>query len=198
MKFTITTQKNWTRVALCALAITSYAHGSEASVNIVKATGAFIVKVEHILAQFFNVTSNVSYNDCVTALGNALAEIENKTHHMTETATDALSTKAHNIAQEARKHFNAAYSIIKQYNGQPSAQAFKFSSDIKRVFSPEIAFNALSTKLRALHIEAEKEGHADLVHVIQQLLLLIEKKKAEWFNKNDLTLFAGLKVRMDK
>ncbi len=198
MKFVITTNKNWTRVVVCALTITSYAHSSEISVNLVKATGAFIVKVEHILSQFFNVNSNVSYKDCVMALGNALADIENKINHATDMATDTLSIKAHDIAQEARKHFNAAYAIIKQYNGKPSDHAFKFSSDIKRVFSPEIAFNSLSAKLRVLHSDAEKEGHSDLVHVIQQLMLLIEKKKAEWFNKTDLTLFAGLKVRMDK
>lgn len=206
MKFIITTNKNWTRLAVCALAITSYTHGSEISVNLIKATGAFIVKVEHILSQFFNVNSNVPYKDCVMALGNALTDIENKINHATtETATDTLGTKAYDIAQEARKHFNSAYAIIKQYQdiikqykGKGSDHALKFSSDIKRVFSPEIAFNTLTTKLHILHTEAEKGGHSDLIHVIQQLMLLIEKKKAEWLNKAEFALYAGLKVRMDK
>src|SRR5579863_2303907 len=47
MKFIMTTAKNWTRVAFCALAITtSYAHSSETSVAIIKSTGSFINKVE--------------------------------------------------------------------------------------------------------------------------------------------------------
>ena len=200
MKFIITASKNWTRVAFCAIAMASYsasyAQSATTSIAIVKQTGSFISKIEQVLAQFFNKDNNISYNECVIALESTLKEFENKIKQLTDTASDALSKKAEDIAQEARKHFNAAYSVIRQYNGKSASEAGKFKNDIERVFSPEIAFNAIVTKLRNLHKEAEIASDTELIHVIQQLMLFIEKKKTEWNNKAGRSLLAGLAVRM--
>jgi len=198
MKFITTTAKNWARVAFCAVAITTYAyaHSSETSVAIIKSTGTFINKVEQILSQFFNKDNKISYNDCVVALENTFKEFESKIKQYTETACDTLGKKAGDIAQEARKHFNAAYSVIRQYNGKSASEAGKFKNDIERVFSPETAFTAITTKLRNLYKDAESLADSELMHVIQQLMLFIEKKKNEWNNKAGRSLLAGLAVRM--
>ncbi len=196
MKNVTVITKNWTRVALCAVAVSSYAHSSEVSVTMVKQTGSFIVKVEQILSQFFNANSSVSYNECDISLNKALSEFINKIENLVESADDALTKKAYDIAQEARKHFNAAYSVIKQYNGKPASDATKFKSDIERVFSPDIAFSSITTKLRTLYKDAENANHAELMHVIQQLMLVLEKKNAEWKNKSKPGLLTGLTIRM--
>jgi hypothetical protein len=201
MKFIMPTNKNWTRVALCAVAISSYAYSyaqtSETSISIIKLTGSFIVKIEQILAQFFNANNNISYNECDISLGKTLTEFVNKLDQI-DMQGDAFSKKAHDIAQEARKHFNAAYSVIKQYNGAPATAATKFKSDIERVFSPEAAFSAITTKLRSLYKDAEGARDADLMNVIQQLMLILEKKKTEWSNKAGRSLLTGLAIRMTK
>jgi len=198
MKFIMPINKNWARVAICAVAISSYAHSTETSVAIIKLTGSFIVKIEQILSQFFNVNNNISYNDCDISLGKTLTEFVNKLDQITTDTSDKFSKKSHDIAQEARKHFNAAYSVIKQYNGKPATDATKFKNDIERVFSPDAAFSAITTKLRNLYKEAEASCETELMNVIQQLILVLEKKKTEWNNKPGRTLLTGLTFRMCK
>jgi|SRR5581483_9055874 len=195
----IKTSKNWTRVALCTMAISSYAHSTETSISIIKSTGSFVLKVEQVLAQFFNKDNNdISYNDCDILLGKTLTEFINKIEQLIETTDDQLSQKAYEVAQEARKHFNAAYSVIRQYNGKPATEANKFKNDIERVFSPDIAFSAITTKLRALYKDAENINNVELMAVVQQLMLVLEKKKIEWNKKSGPSLLTGLTVRMCK
>jgi len=66
------------------------------------------------------------------------------------------------------------------------------------VFDPEIAFNSISIKLIALLEDATAENDTDLIHVIQQVISVLEKKKNEWSKKGKPTLLLGLTIRMSK
>ena len=205
MKFTTKSYANLMRVALCTIVMNSFAHGAETdnamiqtSTAIVKSTGSFIVKVEQILSQFFNKDNDISYNDCDILLGKTLSEFINKIEQLAENTNNKFVKMSYDIAVEARKHFNAAYSVIKQYNGRPATDAPKFKNDIERIFSPEVAFSSITTKLQTLYKEAEATQQTELMHVIQQLMLVLEKKKAEWNKKSGPSLLTGLAIRMCK
>ena len=84
--------------------------------------------------------NNTPYNSYAISIGRILSEFEQNIERITRAPNDTLSHKAYDIAQEIRKHFNAAYGIIKQYNGKSPKEAGKFVSDINLVFDTELIF----------------------------------------------------------
>src|SRR5690606_1270018 len=109
-----------------------------------------------------------------------------------------LSQLAQDVGQVIRKYFGAFIGIFKQYDGKAADQALKFKSDMDKVFSPEIAFSDISTKLQVLLKEAEATNETELIMIVEQLIGVLQKKKTEWMNKSSMTLLAGLTKRMGK
>lgn len=198
MNFIKTIQKNWTHVALSAMALATVPSYGSNSVILIKQSASFIVKIEQELSKFFNKTNNTPYNTITLSLGKILSEFEQSIDQTKRSQNDKFSEKAYGIAQEARKHFNAAYGVIKQYNGKPSQYAGNFVNDLSCVFDPEIAFNSISIKLVELLEEATAANETELVHIIQQVISVLEKKKNEWNKKGKPTLLLGLTIRMSK
>jgi hypothetical protein len=198
MNFIKTIQANWTRVALSAIALTTLSSYGSNSVTLIKQSASFIVKIEQELSKFFNKSNNTPYNTITLSLGKILSEFEQNIDHTKRSHNDKFSEKAYSIAQEARKHFNAAYGVIKEYNGKSSQYAGNFVNDLSCVFDAEVAFNNISIKLIALLEDATAENDTELVHVIQQVISVLEKKKNEWSKKGKPTLLLGLTIRMSK
>ncbi len=188
-----------TTIALFSLSLfASYSYSAQSEDGSIattecKSIGAFYIAEDQLIAQFFSCDNPASYNDLLVAMIRKETEYLNKL--MAVQPNGLLSKKIHEIAQETHKHFSAVISVIKQYNGK---SASKFVGDMNRVFDPEIAFATIANKLQLVLKDAEAAEETELVAVIQQLINILKKKKAEWVNKSKLTLLAGLTKRMSK
>lgn len=212
MKFNTKLQRNLIKMALFSLSLfasNSYSAQSEDATIATaecKAIGAFYMAEDQLLTQFFSSDNQTPYSDFLTAMIRKETEYLNKL--MIVQPKGPLSKKTHEVAQEAHKHFSAVIGVIKQYNkpndnsnnknkqNNNNKDVAQFINDMNRVFDPEIAFTAISTKLQVILKEAEAAQETELVAVIQQLINILKKKHIEWVNKGKLTLLAGLTKRM--
>jgi len=198
MKIIMNLKQNWIKIALCSLSLANAYSFASNSVTLIKQSGLFIIKIEQELAKFFSTDNTTPYNTYTISLGKILSDFEKNIDLITRTPGDKLSNKAYEIAQEARKHFSAAFGIITQYNGKNPQEARKFADDLSVVFSTEEAFKSILGKLNSLLKDASDAEETELVRVIQQLINTLEKKNAEWNKKSKLTLLTGLTLRMGK
>lgn len=204
MNFIKTTHKTLTHVALSIITLTTvstygtHCHktDTESAMSFIKIVGSMIIGQDQLMAQFFSIDNPTPYSDFIPAFTKKETEYTHKAHSIKVAGN--LSKLAHDIFEEARHYFGAAIGVIKQYNGKSPDQALKFVADMDKVFSAERAFNSITTKLQLLFKEAESSNETELIQVIQQLLAVLQKKKAEWSKKTNMSLITGLTKRMNK
>lgn len=175
-------------------------------VQMIKSIATFFVDVEQVLAQFFSKEDSISYNACDIALANVLSRFEQTIYQFNEDLESDVSSqgyaaikhKVSGVAEEARKHFNAAYSVIRKYNGKKPTEAKNFKNDIECVFSPEVAFSSIISRLRMLYQDVEAIDNKKLMTMVQRLMIFIEQKRNKWNKQTSPSLLTGLTIRMSK
>ena len=201
MKTIISKNKRLTKVVLLSVATFMHfqAYGTS-STNVMKSLGAFVIKIEQRISQFFNPSNPTPYDDHYRELKAEIDQYTSKLEKVTRAPGDALFTEVLEIAEYARQTFNAVFGVIKQYNGQPSDKAMAFVSDLKRVFNPDVAFSTIIAKLNTVYKKAEAQNNTDLMILIKNLIVTIERKRDDWNNnpnKKPMVLLRGLSTRMN-
>lgn len=185
-------------VSLCVMAgSVSYAQeisDGALAVKIGKAFGSFAGAIHTSLTGFFDSSSSELYQDCAARI----TEDEAKYRSLCESfeSKGLLSKRMQDIFVESLQIFSLPVAVIKNYAGKSADYALSFVVDMKKVFSPDIMFNSVLTKLKALYKDAQAAKEVDLMDLINRLVKLLEQKKNEWSNKKSHTLLSGLTKRM--